>query len=70
MSARSKADDLVEMYSEELSNHILNGHYDIAKKMALMCVDEILKDNPNIYDSDRLNHKFWKNVKHEIEILD
>ena len=28
--------------------------------LAHLTVDEILNDNPNIYDSDRLNHKYWK----------
>lgn len=33
------------------------------KEIALLCVYEILNDNPNIYDSDRLNHKYWESVK-------
>ena len=41
----------------------------MCKKLALVCVDEILNDNPNIYDSDRLNHKYWESVKHEISLL-
>jgi hypothetical protein len=39
------------------------------KTFAIICVDEILSDNPNIYDSDRLNHKYWKEVKKEVELL-
>jgi len=39
------------------------------KIFAIICVDEILSDNPNIYDSDRLNHKYWKEVKKEVELL-
>ena len=38
-----------------------------AKQCALICVEEILNDNPNIYDSDRLNHKYWKEVKNIIK---
>ena len=40
-----------------------------AKQCALICVDEIINDNPNIYDSDRLNHGYWKLVRQEIESL-
>jgi len=36
---------------------------------AKIAVDEIIKDNPNIYDSDRLNYKYWNEVKQEIEKL-
>jgi hypothetical protein len=37
-----------------------------AQQRAIICVHEILNDNPNIYDSDRLNHKYWKSVRKEI----
>ena len=37
-----------------------------AKECALIAVDEIINDNPNIYDSDRLNYKYWNEVKQEI----
>jgi hypothetical protein len=40
-----------------------------AKKYAIICVDEIINDNPNIYDSDRLNFKYWNKVKEEIDNL-
>ena len=40
-----------------------------AKKYATICVDEIINDNPNIYDSDRLNFKYWNEVKKQIELL-
>ena len=39
------------------------------KKCAIICVTEILNDNPNIYDSDRLNHRYWKEVKEQISLL-
>tara|TARA_R110000868_G_scaffold105774_2_gene290360 strand:- start:6528 stop:6671 length:144 start_codon:yes stop_codon:yes gene_type:complete len=39
------------------------------KAFAVYCVDEIINDNPNIYDSDRLNYKYWENVKREIGLL-
>tara|TARA_R110000764_G_scaffold72464_3_gene148626 strand:+ start:5794 stop:6012 length:219 start_codon:yes stop_codon:yes gene_type:complete len=40
-----------------------------AKQCANICVTEILNDNPNIYDSDRLNHIYWKEVKEQIRLL-
>jgi len=60
--------------AKELTDKYMNADYtDIgihgAKQCALICVDEILNDNPNIYDSDRLNHNYWKNVKKEISLL-
>jgi hypothetical protein len=42
---------------------------DYAKKCATIAVDEIIQDNSNIYDSDRLNFKYWNKVKQEIEKL-
>ena len=60
--------------AKELTDKYMNADYtDIsihgAKQCALICVDEILNDNPNIYDSDRLNHNYWKNVKKKISLL-
>jgi len=60
--------------ANELVNKIINisqmeVYLWMAKDMALIAVDEILKDNPNIYDSDRLNCKYWQEVKQEIEKL-
>ena len=39
------------------------------KLSAILCVDEIINDNPNIYDSDRLNYKYWQEVKKELELI-
>ena len=41
----------------------------IKSRMSFEEIDEILNDNPNIYDGDRLNHKYWKEVKREIGLL-
>jgi len=71
MTAEQKAWDLMEKYIDLLLDVGL--YRDDVKNNALRCaeltVDEILNDNPNIYDSDRLNHKYWKNVKKEIDKL-
>lgn len=69
MDAKKKANELVENINNELSQHIFNGSFDIAQKLAELTVEEILNDNPNIYDSDRLNHKYWKEVKRQISLL-
>jgi hypothetical protein len=37
--------------------------------MAIITVKEIINDNPNIYDSDRLNFKYWENVKKELQLI-
>jgi len=65
MNATSKAIELVKKYKgfEMPNEHIAS------KQCALICVDEILNDNPNIYDSDRLNWKYWNQVKIEINKL-
>lgn len=71
MNAEEKAWDLVNKYVELLldvglyRDDVLNN----ARNCADLAVDEILNDNPNIYDSDRLNHKYWKTVKEHIYLL-
>jgi hypothetical protein len=63
MKPKEKAKELIEKYSDLAYNKI------VCKQCALIAVDEILNDNPNVYDSDRLNHKYWKEVKREISLL-
>jgi hypothetical protein len=41
----------------------------LAVDMAIITVKEIINDNPNIYDSDRLNFKYWENVKKELQLI-
>jgi len=71
MTPEKKALELMSKYSlshqDGLSKEQLNTNFEQSKKFAMICVDEILNDNPNIYDSDRLNHKYWKEVKKQIE---
>jgi hypothetical protein len=66
MTPKEKAIELIDKML-----HCYQGHIDeyTAKQCALIAVDEIIKDNPNIYDSDRLNYKYWNEVKKEIEKL-
>ena len=52
-----------------MTNEQLKDQREQAKAFAIICVDEILNDNPNIYDSERLKHKYWKEVKRQISLL-
>ena len=70
--AEQKANELVIKYQillgEDMTNYRVFGTFtDKAKQCALICVEEILNDNPNIYDSDRLNHGYWQEVKQIIK---
>lgn len=40
-----------------------------AIRCAILCVDEIISDNPNIYDGDRINFKYWRKVREQINLL-
>jgi len=68
--AEDKARELVDKIKTNLwdKRHISITLED-AMVLAHLTVDEILNDNPNIYDSDRLNHKYWKTVKEHIDEL-
>ena len=69
MSPKEKADELFDKYSYELSNHIFNGTFDIAKQCALIAVDEILEVIIfNKYDDKYWEEEeYWQEVKQEIE---
>ena len=76
MSPKEKADELFDEYSYELSNHIFNGTFDIAKQCALIAVGEILKEVPTeildtykqeVYFIDNDSYYYWQEVKKEIE---
>ena len=68
MTAKEKADELFDKYSYELSNHIFNGTFDIAKQCALIAVNEILsilipiEKAPN----NKSAFQYWEKVKQEI----
>ena len=70
MKSRLKAIQLLykfSNYTPKFNRRLRLSDLEVAKKLATICVDEILEDNPNIYDSDRLNHKYWKQVKEDIK---
>ena len=67
MEASKKANELANKFITksvfDMTDEELKKQREQGKAFAIICVDEILNDNPNIYDSDRLNHKYWKEVK-------
>jgi len=71
MTPHSKAVDLFNDYYSYLKANLMYDEEarEDAKQCALIAVNEIINDNPNIYDSDRLNYKYWNKVKQEIEKL-
>ena len=73
MIAKEKANELANKFISksvfDMTDEELKEQREQGKAFAIICVDEILNDNPNIYDSDRLNHKYWKEVKREISLL-
>ena len=73
MTPKEKADELFDKYSYELSNHIFNGTFDIAKQCALIAVDEVLKTNTlenrncGFVTLCEKHKEYWQEVKQEIE---
>lgn len=79
MTPKEKAEQLVSnFYFINSKLIIVKNGYDmgerynlvmpIAKKCALIAVDEILKNNIILFE-DVLNDQYWKNIKQEIEKL-
>jgi len=73
MIAKEKANELANKFISksvfDMTDEELKEQREQGKAFAIICVDEILNDNSNIYDSDKLNHKYWKEVKREISLL-
>ena len=69
MKAKEKAEELIRKYKGFSCKTCFGVESDIvtAKQCATICVDEIINDNPNIYDSDRLNFEYWKKVREYIQ---
>ncbi len=75
MSPKEKAVILVDRYLSETINIDLdvNWHFEMSKRLALICCDEIIKSGPSFpYDIqfDSMPHfrslKYWQQVKNEI----
>ena len=71
MTPFEKANELFDKYSYELSNHIFNGTFDIAKQCTLITVDEIIKQLVPIEraPNNKSAFQYWEEVKQEIELL-
>jgi hypothetical protein len=69
MEASKKANELANKFITksvfDMTDEELKEQREQGKAFAIICVDEIL----NVYDSDRLNHKYWKEVKRQISLL-
>ena len=69
MNAKNKADDLIEMYLNIISDtNPLDSYLSAAKRCAIICVDEMLDCNSTCVDSED-EFEFWKEVKQEINKL-
>lgn len=63
--AKEKAVELVERFKASIWEQSMDIDYvplDNAKQCAIICVDEIMKDNQSW-----VTMEFWKQVKHEIQ---
>jgi hypothetical protein len=71
MTPKEKANELFDKYNYELSNHIFNGTFDIAKECALIAVDEIIQQLTPIEKApnNKSAFQYWNEVKQEIELL-
>lgn len=65
MEPKEKAEILVDEYYQLLREYIFNGHFDIAKKCALIEVEQILI----LLFGFESKIKYWQEVKQEIENL-
>jgi hypothetical protein len=69
LTPKEKAKELVNRFAKLPEEGSLMWYlsFEIAKKCALIAVDEILKITSESYDIDHIN--WWKEVKKEIEAL-
>jgi hypothetical protein len=65
MTPQEKAKHIFEaMYNNMTPNF---GRYTIAKRQALVCVDEMLEDRVEMDGMRVINDPYWMEVKNEIE---
>lgn len=70
INSKDKAKQLIKMFANLSMGSTIDSNLNSAKSCALLCVQEIINDNPNIYDSDRLNYKYWNEVKRQINLVE
>jgi len=67
MTSKNKAKELVEKFYKWVATpDDRNIEFYKSKQCALICVDEILREIPNRFDSEEI---YWEEVKQEIEKL-
>ena len=67
MTPRDKAKELVGNFIPKLSDiNPLNDYFNTAKECALMCVDEIILSQTNVWENSL---EYWQEVKEEINKL-
>lgn len=69
-TAKEKAQELVDKYKVYSYGITEKNIIDCAKRCALICVDEILKEIERIDDGQTfIPYKYWQEIKQEIEKL-
>ena len=69
MTPKQKANELFFKYYEIIKRTLSLNHVIIAKKGAIISVDEILKSHNNLYGVNSEKTKYYLEVKKEIEKL-
>jgi hypothetical protein len=78
MTPKETAEELIDRYYQlfPLENQVITtdgelsweyNSWEKAIKASLMCVDEIINSRPTITDSQVEYHKYWNEVKKELE---
>ena len=66
MKAKQKARKLVKAHLEMLSSvNPLEDYFNVAIKSALLCIDEMIKEQNSEFMKHRV--QYWEEVKNEIE---
>lgn len=71
MNPKEKAEELLQKFRGETDGIAAYNYDNVNKKCALMCVDELIKDNEKNESivNGGLNKSYWQQVKTEIENL-
>lgn len=75
MKAKEKAQELLLKFKEVPMGYGFNSQtvwsipLEVAKLLALQCVDEILKDREEIDGMRVINDPYWSEVKQELKLL-
>jgi hypothetical protein len=67
MDTKEKAEDLIDSFSRDGYDIVMSEK--LAKRCALIAVDEIINSRPAITDSQIEYQNYWQEVKQKIEQL-